>query len=59
MELKNISYDERRNADRTGRPAGADALAGGRMDRPQPAAEPVVHRLAAAEITKNRKMIWI
>ena len=56
MELKHISYEERKHANRTGRPAGADALARGRMDRPQPATEPLVHGLAAAEITKNRMM---
>ena len=59
LELKHISYDERKHANRTGRPAGTDALAHRGVDRPLTKAEPVVHGLAAAEITKNRMMSWI
>ena len=59
LELKNISYDERKHTYRTGGPPGTATLARGRMDRPLTKAEPVVHGLAAAEITKNRMMSWI
>ena len=49
---KNKGYDKGIDNDRDGRAVGAVALAGGRVDRPLPATEPVVHRLAAAQSDK-------